>query len=882
MKKSMLLCIMVLFMTSAVLTAQVPEWQWAKQASGINQDQGNSICTDANGNSYVTGQFRETNTFGDITLTSFGSDDVFVSKLDNDGNWLWTTQAGGSWTDRSRSIVVDADGNSYITGSFGETATFGTFTITSLGTYDAFVAKLDNDGNWLWATQAGGIGGDFCNGISVDAYGNLYATGFFQGTAFFGVDVLTSLGVYDVFMAKLDNDGNWLWATPGGGSGVDCSNGMGTDANGNSYATGIFQGTAFFGAYEITSCGAMDIFVAKTDADGNWLWATRGGGVYSDDYGSGISVDADGNLSVTGNFRGEATFGADVLTANGQEDILVAKIDADGNWLWATHAGGTGYDFGYGISADADGNSYVTGNFNGPATFGDITLTGIGAYDVFVAKLGTDGNWLWAKDAGGSIGNDQGSSISLDANGNLSVTGFFNGPATFGLNILTGCGDNDIFVAKLVEPIEPIIGDFNSDGYVDAADLQLLGDHWHFVDTDPGWDPLYDLVPDNIIDAADLQIFGDHWHEGTPARYSQGGRNERGSNEDAGIVFDLDATTTGNQNLTGIPSQPTGTYIRVDVYCTDVVNLDTYEFEVIYNATELEYVSSSATNPITYEGNILESNGGTALGWMVDSSTPGVLSIAYTLAGNDPLEAPEGEGLIADIVFLSLVDTYGTLTFGDVYFYDSYGVMDLITNTGNATLPVELSSFTAQFVGSSPVLCWTTQSETGNAGWNVYRSESDDTEDMILINYNLILGSGTTSIPTDYSFEDQYEVVPNNTYYYWIESVDYSGETCLYGSLSLLIPEEGTTPELPQQTILIGNYPNPFNPDTIIEFDVKENENASLNIYNIKGQLIETKIFEAGKHSYFWDASSFCSGVYFYKLESQAYSEIRKMILLKQ
>ena len=195
-----------------------------------------------------------------------------------------------------------------------------------------------------------------------------------------------------------------------------------------------------------------------------------------------------------------------------------------------------------------------------------------------------------------------------------------------------------------------------------------------------------------------------------------------GPNENAAIVFDMDATTYGNQNLTGIPSQPVGTYIRLDVYCTEVHNLDTYEFEVVYNPTELEYVTATATNPITFEGNILESNGGTALGWMIDTSTPGVLSIAYTLAGTDTLEAPEGEGLIADIVFQALVDTYGTLTFGDVYFYDSFGVMDLITDTGTASfLPDAPENVNIEIVadGDSVKITW----DNEGLEYNIYSDE---------------------------------------------------------------------------------------------------------------------------------------------------------------
>ena len=161
-----------------------------------------------------------------------------------------------------------------------------------------------------------------------------------------------------------------------------------------------------------------------------------------------------------------------------------------------------------------------------------------------------------------------------------------------------------------------------------------------------------------------------------------------GPNINAGIEFDLDATTYGNQNLTHIDSQPAGTYVRLDVYATGVHNLDTYEMEIVYNPARLTFIASSATNPITFEQNILTTSGGTAIGWMVDTSTPGVLSIAYTLAGIDTLEAPEGEGLVGDIVFQTQTDEQDipTLSFGNVYFYDSFGVLDIITDKGTATI----------------------------------------------------------------------------------------------------------------------------------------------------------------------------------------------------
>jgi len=215
---------------------------------------------------------------------------------------------------------------------------------------------------------------------------------------------------------------------------------------------------------------------------------------------------------------------------------------------------------------------------------------------------------------------------------------------------------------------------------------------------------------------------------------------------------------------------------------------------------------------------------------------------------------------------------------------DSYPYFDWQYPGDDTTLPVELSSFTAQFISSLPILCWTTQSESGNAGWNVYRGDYRDAfinGDAIQINPELIEGAGTTSIPTNYTFEDQYDVIQGTEYWYILESIDYSGETYLYGSVSLIIPEEGTTPELPQITVLKENYPNPFNPSTIIYFSVKENETAQLSIFNAKGQNLESISFEAGIYNYLWDASSYATGTYLYKLESESFSVTKKMILLK-
>ena len=448
MKKSIIGLLCILF--TITLFAQTPEWQWASQAGGSNWDSGNGITIDDNGNSYVTGFFQGTATFGSYSLTSSGGCDIFVAKMDATGNWLWATQAGGSDDDYAYGIAIDNSGNSYVTGSFLDIATFGAYSISITGGVwyysDIFVAKIDTNGNWLWANNAGGSTADYAYGIAIDDDGNSYVTGYFSYTATFGSYSLTSCGGWDIFVAKMDANGNWLWATQAGGTDVEKSYSIAIDESENSYVTGHFQGTATFGSYSLTSSGE-DIFVAKMDAYGNWLWANNAGGS-NHDFGYGIAIGNDGNSYVTGWFHDIATFGSYSLSSSGSEDIFVAKMDSNGNWLWATQAGGSDHDFGYEIVIDDNENSYVTGHFQGTATFGSYSLTSSGGIDIFVAKMDSNGNWLWATQAGGSD-HDFGYEIAIDDNENSYVTGHFQGTATFGSYSLTSSGGVDIFIAKL-------------------------------------------------------------------------------------------------------------------------------------------------------------------------------------------------------------------------------------------------------------------------------------------------------------------------------------------------------------------------------------------------------------------------------------------------
>jgi hypothetical protein len=432
--------------------------QWSKAFGASGVDEGIGIAVDSSGNVLVTGYFAGTINFGGTALTATGDKDVFVVKFDSAGNHLWSKRFGGpaGTTAMGLDIAADATGNMVLTGFYMTTIDFGGGALTSTTSLKSlFIAKLDTGGGHLWSkAYPPSVVAQQANSLSLDAAGNVIVTGFFNGTINFGPDsstLLTAAGNSDMFVVKLNSAGVFQWSKRYGAANFDAGRGVAVDANGNIFLTGEFSGAVDFGGGVLTG-QSQDVLVVKLDPTGAHLWSKRIGGA-TVDVGRYIAVDKSGSLAFTGEFSGTVDFGGGGLTSTGGQDAFVAKLDSNGNFLWARRVGGAVDDVSWGIAFDPTGNVLVTGYYNGTTILDGRPLESFGGLDVFVLKLDSSGNHVWSKGYGAS-GSDQGNRIVADASGNILITGFFTGTINFGGNNFTSVGGLDIFIAKIFpEPV---------------------------------------------------------------------------------------------------------------------------------------------------------------------------------------------------------------------------------------------------------------------------------------------------------------------------------------------------------------------------------------------------------------------------------------------
>lgn len=422
---------------------------WSK-IFGDSSDQGAGVVgTDGSGNVYVAGTFQGTVQFGQTTLISAGSSDIFLAKLSPEGEPLWSKRFGDAAEQVASGIAVAADGVVALVGHFQGTLTFGGAPLVSAGGTDVFVAKLDAAGEEIWSKRYGDMSSQNGRDVATDFAGNVVITGDYYGAIDFGDGDLpppVGAGNRNVFLAKLSSDaGNGMWSK-GFGGGFDTATAVAVDGSDSVLAAGNYGQTIDFGTGMLTSVGSSDMYLVKFDAQGVTSWAQSFGGS-ADDNPDDIAVDSSGSILVAGSFRETVNFGGATMTSAGSLDVCVAKLTTAGNHVWSKSFGDASGQLASSIAAGPGGSVVLRGRFSGSVDFGGGVLVAGGAPNIFLATLDDQGDHLWSKRFGDSAQNDRGR-VAIDSAGNVLLTGSTSGTIDFGNGPLSTAGGLDFTLAK--------------------------------------------------------------------------------------------------------------------------------------------------------------------------------------------------------------------------------------------------------------------------------------------------------------------------------------------------------------------------------------------------------------------------------------------------
>ena len=417
------------------------------------------VGVDDDDNTYLTGFYRDPIDFGGGDLpTTTARRDVFVAKLSPEGDYRWSMGLYGDDHFTPRGLAVAPSGSVAVLASFSGSLTIGSVTHDSHGGNAGLVAMFGSDGELLWSARYGESDHQYPLGATIDEMGNLYVTGYFAGDIDFGGGALTATtGSNDLFIAKLAPDGQHLWSKSFSGLEDQVGRGVAVDSAGAIYLVGYFAGEVDFGQGMHAAAGdEQDVFVVKLDADGETLWS-RTYGDDSQQQAFAVAVDGQGDLAVVGRVEGSIDFGAGKLEASGGGAAFVVKLDGDGQLKWSQALGGPANQGATDVAIDSRDRILVTGFYEGSVQLGHTVLPESGAYEpsIFVSKLEPDGRFVWSR--GIKVHGDQAAwgvsrawrSIAVRSDDQAVLAGYVRGPIDFGDGETTGAAGADIFAAWL-------------------------------------------------------------------------------------------------------------------------------------------------------------------------------------------------------------------------------------------------------------------------------------------------------------------------------------------------------------------------------------------------------------------------------------------------
>lgn len=407
---------------------------WATGFGGLGIDAPRAIAVAPGGDSYVVGYFdgeTEIGPAGKHRAADNEKDpkhpgtDAFVVRIDPDGKIAWARTFGAGRDDAANGVAVRGD-RIVVVGQFLDRLELGELKHAAAGSDDMFVAAFDLRGEPQWLWTAGGIDSDGANAVAATPDGGWVVGGSFSQSVELQGQKLVSRGGTDAMLIKLAATGDLEWVKQFGGRYNDTITHVAVDPRGNLYVQGVFRDTAAWGGTPLTAHGGSDndVVLAKYDANGDHLWSQGFGNAFNDVAG-GLTVDPAGNVTMVGSFDRSVSFGpGDDHVSAGEADAFVVRFTGDGKLTWAHSFGADREDIAFGIAADAAGNTVTTGWFQGSVDFGAGAIASKGNKDVFALKLDPAGSLVWVK-TWGDHDHDQGRAVAVDDKGCAIVAGIY-------------------------------------------------------------------------------------------------------------------------------------------------------------------------------------------------------------------------------------------------------------------------------------------------------------------------------------------------------------------------------------------------------------------------------------------------------------------------
>jgi type IX secretion system substrate protein len=445
-----------MLLLGSLAISQPITYDWTVGMGGqTNNAETIDIVKDAQGNTYITGEFSDSKSFGPFTLTNGNgsSSSVFVAKYNASGVCQWAIKGGANFSSGKAGGITLSGGSLYVTGHFVNSINFGTGAVPSAGFTDVFLVKLSTvDGSADWLEKFGGPIIDECYSVGANSNGGVFITGKFSGTATFGAITLNSGNInnFDIFIAKVSDTGTTSWAVKAGNTlQEDRGYDVAESPNGDIIVTGYYYAPAIFGTVTVPGIPGSELFVASYDeSNGNLNWISTGGS-NGGDWGTGVGFDPNNNIYISGFIGDTATFGPFTVNSDANGNIFIGKFSPLGTPQWIKSNGSMSNDSGLDIITDFAGSSYVTGYVTANANFDGTPLTGIQLKDVFICKYTTTGLLRWVTRIGGP-GFDTGKSLALDPNGKFTIAGEFFGTLNVGGTVVSAPpSDYAAFLTKM-------------------------------------------------------------------------------------------------------------------------------------------------------------------------------------------------------------------------------------------------------------------------------------------------------------------------------------------------------------------------------------------------------------------------------------------------